>query len=212
MTLLLMSISGLLPIVQWLIALERNPQPTRKLLMIERLQGWSMLAYYPLEHIYYLRSHGIIPATIPSLASLFSSSAKPFTPGLDTIGMWSSRFWALHVILQFAHLSEDYKLLSMRERSLRKAKGTGHGASEKEELQRSWDAYWNEVIVNVGYLPLTIHWYVFQGSSRLSSIPSPLSLFQVAQERTVQERSAFSYGLHLIILISLPRSGLEYLV
>ena len=79
-----------------------------------------MLAYYPLEHLAHLPSHGIIPNTIPTLRSLFSSAAKPIT--LDT-NWWSCRFWALFVLLQFAHLREDRKLLMMREKTLRKAKG-----------------------------------------------------------------------------------------
>jgi hypothetical protein len=117
-----------------------------------------MLAYYPLEHIYYLRSNGIIPSSIPSLPSVFGLSTKSFSVGLDAIGRWSSLFWALYVVLQIAHLREDHRLLKMRERALRKAKGTGLSDSEKDELCRSWDAYWNEVVVNVGYLPLTVHW------------------------------------------------------
>jgi|ERR1700722_1651445 len=148
--------AGLLPTIQWLISLERNSQPTRKLLMIERLQGWSMLAYYPLEHIYYLRSHGIIPSTFPAFTTLFS--AKPFSPSLNAIGMWSSRFWALYVVLQFAHLVEDHGLLKARERNMLKGKGTNLDETEKDDLKQSWDAYWNEVVVNVGYLPLTVHW------------------------------------------------------
>jgi hypothetical protein len=130
-----------------------------------------MLAYYPLEHLYYLCSHGVIPSTIPSLRSLFSSTAKPIILDLDAVGIWSSRFWALYVILQFAHLREDRKLLKMRERSLRKAKGSSISASEKEELRQRRDAYWNEVVVNIGYLPLTIHWYASG-----ASLPNPLCL------------------------------------
>lgn len=152
------SYEGLLPIVQWLISLERNPQPTRNHLTIERLQGWSMLAYYPLEHISYLCSRGIIPSTIPNLASLFSSSAKPITLNPNTLGIWSTRFWAFYVLLQFAHLREDRKLIQLRQRALRKAKSTGLTPIEKQELQQRWDAYWSELIANLGYLPLTIHW------------------------------------------------------
>ncbi|KAF8071782.1 hypothetical protein FPV67DRAFT_897022 [Lyophyllum atratum] len=154
---------GLLPIVQWLISLERNPQPTRNLHTIERLQGWSMLAYYPLEHLSYLLSHGLIPSTIPTLTSLFSSSAKPITLNPNVLGLWSSRFWALYVFLQFARLREDRKLLQLRQRNLRKAKGVGLTPAEKQELQQRWDAYWSEVITNLGYLPLTIHWSLEKG-------------------------------------------------
>jgi hypothetical protein len=119
-----------------------------------------MLAYYPLEHIHYLATHGIIPTTFPSFASLFTPSGKRFSPSLNAIEMWSCRFWALYILLQFMHLHEDHRLLKTRERNLRKAKGTGLSVAEKEQLRQSWDAYWNEVLVNAGYLPLTIHWCV----------------------------------------------------
>jgi hypothetical protein len=116
--------------------------------------------------MYYLCSHDIIPSTIPSLASLFSATAKPIRLNSEAIGMWSARFWALYVMLQFAHLREDWKLIKMRERTLRKAKGTGLTPAEKTELQQRWDTYWNEVVVNVGYLPLTVHWSLKKGLFR----------------------------------------------
>lgn len=116
-----------------------------------------MLAYYPLEHFYYLCSHGIIPASIPTLSSLFSSSAKSIPINNDTVGIWSCRFWAVYVALQFAHLREDRKLLQLRERTIKKGKAPAV-SGELEELRQRWDSYWNEIIVNVGYLPLTVHW------------------------------------------------------
>ena len=27
-------------------------------------------------------------------------------------------------------------------------------------MRQRWDAFWSEVVVNLGYFPLTIHWYV----------------------------------------------------
>ncbi|EIN10034.1 hypothetical protein PUNSTDRAFT_102011 [Punctularia strigosozonata HHB-11173 SS5] len=157
---------GLLPIFQWLISLERNPPPTRKLLTIERLQGWSMLAYYPLEHISYLASHSIIPTTIPALSSILplwllrsKSARRTMKLDVNRLSLWSCRFWALYVMLQFAHLREDRQLLLAKERTLGKAKGkAGMGAAERTEVRQRWDAYWNELVVNLGYLPLTIHW------------------------------------------------------
>lgn len=120
---------GLLPIIQWLTSLERNPPPTRRLHTIERLQGWSMLCYYPLEHLYYLVSHSIIPPQLPR-PSIFSalsskvSESKDSTINLNTgvLSRLSVRFWALYVFLQFAHLREDSKLLKQRERVLGKSK------------------------------------------------------------------------------------------
>jgi hypothetical protein len=160
--------------------------PTREILTIERLQGWAMLVYYPLEHLYYLCSHGIIPESIPNVMSLFSSKAKPIKLSANRLAMWSSRFWALYVVLQFAHLREDRKLLQMRERMIRKAKGVTSNAPEKEELRLRWDAFWNEVVVNLAYLPLTVHWYVIASwTSMLLTFRSLPGLWKEAYSQTM---------------------------
>ncbi|KAJ7650415.1 hypothetical protein FB45DRAFT_887893 [Roridomyces roridus] len=148
---------GLLQIFQWLISLERSQQPTRNLLTIERLQGWSMLGYYPFEHLCYLRIHDIIPATIPSPATLLNPAAKPISLDTGDLSLLSCRFWASYVLLQFAHLREDRKLLQLKHRSLRKAKAGSLTAAEKQDLARRWDAYWSGMLVNVCNLPLSLH-------------------------------------------------------
>ncbi|KAI1796954.1 hypothetical protein LXA43DRAFT_985278 [Ganoderma leucocontextum] len=160
---------GLLPIFQWLIALERSPPPTRKLRTIERFQGWSMLAYYPLEHLYYLLSHSVIPdkLPLPSLTAFIpfvrtKPSTKHIPLDLGTLGVWSTRFWAVYVVLQLAHLREDSKLLAVRERTLSKSK-TGATPPEKEDIRTRRGALWNEFIVNLAYLPLTVHWSTEKG-------------------------------------------------
>jgi hypothetical protein len=155
-------IAGILPIIRWLISLERNPPPTRNLLTIERIQGWSMLAYYPLEHIYYLNTQGIIPHSIPSPLSLFSSNPKhrmKINPGWAVT--WSCRCWALYVALQLLHIAEDRQLLLKRERMLKKAKDFGPAAAaEKAELRKKWDALYNELVLNLSNLPMALHWFV----------------------------------------------------
>jgi hypothetical protein len=121
-----------------------------------------MLAYYPLEHLYYLLSHNIIPSTITSPLSLFSSSKTPKKLKLDEnkISLWSTRFWALYVLLHLAHLIEDRKLLIQRHKALKMSKGGAGLTKEEKEMAERWDAFWSEVITNLGYLPLTIHWCV----------------------------------------------------
>ncbi|KAI0368011.1 hypothetical protein BV20DRAFT_969857 [Pilatotrama ljubarskyi] len=166
---MLFRIWGLLPIFQWMIAMERSPAPTRKLRTIERLQGWSMLAYYPLEHLYYLLSHSIIPEklALPSVTAFVPfirtrPSEKHIPLKLSTLGLWSTRFWAAYVVLQLAHLGEDGKLLRLRERTLAKTK-TGASAAEKEDISKRKKALTNELIVNLAYLPLTLHWSTEKG-------------------------------------------------
>lgn len=115
-----------------------------------------MLAYYPLEHLHYLRAHNLIPATIPSFMSPFQRTSKRIHLNANSLAMWSCRAWAVYVILQFAHLMEDRKLLLMKEQGLRKGKGVV--AEDKEDLRKKWDSFWNEVVANTANLPLALHW------------------------------------------------------
>lgn len=107
-----------------------------------------MLAYYPLEHIYFLASQKIISVN---------------DRRLNKIAVWSCRFWAAYVILQLLHLREDQHLLRLRHKAL---KGVENAGEQKEGISRRRWALWNEFLVNLGYLPLTIHWSLEQGLYR----------------------------------------------
>jgi hypothetical protein len=145
-----------------MVALERSPPPTRLLHNIERIQGWSMLLYCPMEAVAYLASHNVL-------------SISPSTQ--NKLWLNSARAWALYVGLQLLHLVEDNRLLRLRARALERSRGhpTPIMPKEKEEekslsveqvqTRRMWDelddrkeAILNEFWVNLGYLPLTIHW------------------------------------------------------
>ncbi|KAG1744049.1 uncharacterized protein EDB91DRAFT_1246930 [Suillus paluster] len=152
---------GLLPIFQWMISMERNPPPTRTLHTIERLQGWSMLGFYPLEHLYYLRAHNLIPTSIPSLSAILGRSSKRISLNENRLIIWSCRCWLLYTVLQFAHLREDIKLLLTRQKNLRK--GKGFSADDKEDLRKRWDALLNELVANTANLPLALHWSLESG-------------------------------------------------
>jgi len=103
-----------------------------------------MIAYYPLEHLYYLCAHSILPSTLS-----LPLSKKRISLDINWLG-----------------LREDRQLLKMQERSLNRAKGKGKAGddiAEKAEIEKRWDALVNELVVNVGYLPLTIHWSLEKG-------------------------------------------------
>ncbi|KAH9847710.1 hypothetical protein C2E23DRAFT_889814 [Lenzites betulinus] len=166
---MLFRIWGLLPIFQWMISMERSPPPTRKLRTIERLQGWSMLGYYPLEHLYYLLSHSIIPdkLPLPSLTAFVPfirtrPSDKHIPLSLGALGLWSTRFWAAYVFLQLAHLREDSKLLQVHARTLARTK-SGASPAEKADIKQRKQALTREFIANLAYLPQTIHWSTEKG-------------------------------------------------
>ncbi|KAH9963094.1 hypothetical protein BGW80DRAFT_1255484 [Lactifluus volemus] len=76
-----------------------------------------------------------------------------------SLSLWSSRFWAVYVILQLAHLREDRALLVKRHRALKKLSLKEKlQPEERAELAHRWDAWYNELAVNLSYLPMTIHW------------------------------------------------------
>lgn len=111
-----------------------------------------MLVYYPLEHVYYFATHGILP-------SRFSPSSKLN----NKLAIWSCRAWATYVALQFWHLKEDYRLIKLQEDSLKKTGVDLNSDSIAEQgivISRRKAALWNELAVNISYLPLTVHWYV----------------------------------------------------
>jgi hypothetical protein len=155
----LWGIWGLLPILQWLSALERSNPPSRKLLTLERCQALSMTAFYPLEHFSFLARQGVLPS---SLALTFAGRKLGSVP-IEKFGLWSCRCWMAYVLLQLVHLKEDWEILGRSEKRGKGVAGQLGGEEAKKEVDRRRKALFNELIVNLGYLPLTIHWSLPNG-------------------------------------------------
>jgi len=136
---------GLVSVLHWLIMLEKSQPPSRKLLTLERLQAWSLLAYSPLEQLYYLGAHKIVPISAKRQGQL---------------SRWSSRLWGVYLVLQFIHLREDTLLLYHREKAL---KGVVLDREERLEIQKRKDAIRNEVWVNGAYFIQMLHWSLEKG-------------------------------------------------
>jgi hypothetical protein len=58
---ILMLMTGLIPLVKWILDTERSPDPNPRLQLLGRLQNIVNLLYYPLEHAYWLGLHQVIP-------------------------------------------------------------------------------------------------------------------------------------------------------
>jgi len=154
---------GLLPLVQWMQYVDNNPSPSPLLLTLDRLQNICNLIYYPLEHLYWLGAHEVIPLSMEKT---------------NRISIWSCRFWAAYVVLQFAHLAEEYRLYKRRlvnlERQIKiadkKAQETGEPVDKTEyktemaSLRAEKKGLWINTIINTGYLPLTVHWSLEKSS------------------------------------------------
>ncbi|KAK4684409.1 hypothetical protein P7C73_g5772, partial [Tremellales sp. Uapishka_1] len=165
---------GLLPIIQWLLALHPNPLLSLKRLLtlqvspsslslrnektLSTLQIVSLLCYYPLEHAAWLGSKGVLPLSLTSMGKA---------------SLWSVRFWALYVMLTLYKIRQTHSSLSSRTREYKAQakieKAEGYELQESSQsaetrlassqsLKKEWQMWSNSVLVNAGYAPLTVHW------------------------------------------------------
>jgi len=152
---------GLLAILKGISALERSPPSSRTQLTLQRLQGLSMIVYYPLEYVAFFSSPfaPIIPSRIVSP----TQSAK--------VQMWSIRFWGIYVLLQVWICANELGELSWKESACRKALSEKSKElekeveGEKEKIQSDLDKalkrrkqVWLQLIANASRLPVILHW------------------------------------------------------
>jgi hypothetical protein len=135
-TRILLRYYGLIPLYQWIRYSEKFPAPTQKLQWIIRLENLVNVLYYPLEHLYWLGLHSVVPIS-PQLR--------------DKIGMWSCRFWASYVILYFYQLFEEYKML--QQKKLGKV-----SSQDLQVIKSEQKVLFLNTVVNSAYFPLTVHW------------------------------------------------------
>lgn len=106
---------------------------------IEDTQVMVNLAYQPLENVAYLSSHDILPLSKNVESKLW---------------LWSCRCWAAHVFLDL------YRLSLVRKQYLEDPAINKKSQQEREDLSFSWV---REVIINLAYAPLTLHWSLERG-------------------------------------------------
>lgn len=142
---------------------DSNPSPSARLLFIDRLQNICNLIYYPMEHIYWLGAHEVIPLSMEKT---------------NRIAIWSCRFWAAYVVLQFLRLAEEFRLYKVRLGAVKaqikaadqKAKETGQPVDKTESktelaaLKAEKRGIVINTVINTGYLPLTVHWSLEKSS------------------------------------------------
>ncbi|KAJ1793783.1 hypothetical protein LPJ59_004681 [Coemansia sp. RSA 2399] len=144
---IMIRLTGLVPMAQYVRYAEQFPAPSQLLQWLDRTMNLSLCVYYPLEHIYWLGAHQVLP---------FSDKV------VDLSGYWSCRFWAAWVALQFVHLGEEYRLIKGRKQKIY-TQDKMDAAKMQEELDsvdaatKSWRI---QLLINACYFPLTLHWSI----------------------------------------------------
>ena len=124
---------------------------------ITRLQTWSLLIYYPLEHMYWLSSQGIYPLRHATSFSL-----------------WSCRAWAFYILLDLIGDSYRLYLLTYETSEAWKVSGASRNMFPSSYLQETYvknldmprnllissrrRAIYVKSIMNLCDLPLAIAW------------------------------------------------------
>ncbi|KAF8327284.1 uncharacterized protein EI90DRAFT_3068567 [Cantharellus anzutake] len=156
---------GLLAILKGISALERNPATSSLQLTLQRLQGLSMLIYYPLEYLAFFSSP-FAPVIPPRIISP-SQSTK--------IQMWSIRAWGVYVLLQVWICANELGELSWKEDAFRKAleekleeleKVEGEKGKVKSDLEKVLKRKKQvryQLIANASRLPVILHWSLVKG-------------------------------------------------
>ncbi|KAE8450945.1 hypothetical protein EG329_005385 [Mollisiaceae sp. DMI_Dod_QoI] len=138
---------GLLGIWKWgksvLLNLQEEGDKDLTAKRIEAAQVVVNVAYQYLENGAYLSSKGILNWSKEQQGKAW---------------VWSSRFWMMHVGLDFWRLGREWML----RRSKGKGKVVDGGVTNVGEEE--WKVKWRrEMVVNMAYAPLTIHWSLEEG-------------------------------------------------
>lgn len=133
-----MRLWGLVSIYNWGKRIYNSPPGDVLIRRIVYTQVASNIAFQCLENGAYLASKGVLGWSKEKQARAW---------------IWSSRFWVLHVGLDFVRL--------WREARLRSSKGKAKEGSDEEN---EWVAKWRrEMVVNAAWAPLTLHWSLEEG-------------------------------------------------
>ncbi|KAJ7026106.1 hypothetical protein C8F04DRAFT_966858 [Mycena alexandri] len=143
----IMGFWGLLAILKALSDLERSPPPSRLALNIGRLQGLSMLVFYPLEYISFFSAPFSGPLLRISPAAQMQAS------------LWSVRAWGVWVALKVAELVAEWRGLMRRELE---AKATDSEDTLKM-IEKRKKAIKYQLVANISRLPVITHWSVIGG-------------------------------------------------
>ncbi|KAJ7139082.1 hypothetical protein C8R44DRAFT_693546 [Mycena epipterygia] len=138
----LMGFWGLLGIFRGLSALERSPPESRLALNLQRLQGLSMIVFYPLEYISFFSAPFAPLLRISPVASMRAQ-------------LWSVRSWGIYVVLKVLELCNEWNGLDEKERA----------ATEDtlKAIKKRKRALLYQLTANISRLPVIMHWSVVGG-------------------------------------------------
>jgi hypothetical protein len=147
---------GLLGIYAWGRATYLNPPKDKAIEIITWIQIAANIAYQYLENGAYLAQHGILNGP----AWIGEEGMKRQTRWW----VWSSRFWAAHVALEFVRLGYTWKKQhATASITLQDEQEPNPMKSYDEDAEKVRALWWKDAVANGAYAPLTVHWSLEEG-------------------------------------------------
>lgn len=140
---------GLLDLYLWGRDTYVNPPKDKVIKSITWIQVFSNVIYQYMENVAYLASKGILNTD--------GWTGEAGTKRQTWWWIWSSRFWAAHVGLEFVRLGYQWHQDS------KQAAAEGEEKEDKLERRKKYETWWRQAISNAGWGPLTIHWSLEEG-------------------------------------------------
>ncbi|KAF8317102.1 hypothetical protein DL93DRAFT_2077251 [Clavulina sp. PMI_390] len=150
-------------------ALERNKPTSRLQLTLRRLQGISMLIFYPLEFMSFFSA-----PWAPVLAPRWIS----FQTG-NKAALWSIRAWLVYVAAQVALLLQEQHAIASKEASESEKSTAAEGEEariQREKTAKRKEQIMYQLVANVSRLPVIVHWSVEGGVYPYEILTTVLSL------------------------------------
>ncbi|OJI99380.1 hypothetical protein ASPVEDRAFT_80993 [Aspergillus versicolor CBS 583.65] len=131
---------GLPPLISWASETLRSPPSDTIMYVLTLLQIVSNLIYQSLENVSFLATQGVI-----------SKRVIDRWGGAGKLGLWSTRGWLGHILLQYFVL--------WRARELRNnAQAEGASKEKQAELNAEVRAWKKSLVNNACWTPLCLHW------------------------------------------------------
>ncbi|KAI8849120.1 hypothetical protein BC829DRAFT_199000 [Chytridium lagenaria] len=161
---LLLKLHSMIGLTHWIIQSERNPYRSRTLQNLCRLQNVANFISCPMEQLWWLGAHKVIPLSKNTMTNL---------------GLWGCRLWLLTILLQFIQWHQEVQYVSAA--SIENESPEGDDTAYALDMAEKSDEYalrrqklsnihFNGLI-NIAYLPLAIHWSFNAPPSQTLQLP-----------------------------------------
>jgi hypothetical protein len=135
-------------------ALERNKPDSITQLNLQRIQGLSMLIFYPLEFLSFFSA-----PWAPVLTSARIITSKQGTKA----ALWSIRAWLVYTVVQVLLIGREWQTIRAKEAQTDTVTDEDEEQAAREKTAKRKEQIWYSAVANISRLPVIVHWSLVDG-------------------------------------------------